>query len=111
MRKEDSARGSGVSIGIIGVGGDGRDGEGVFLFRDVPERTEDALFRHDRSLCGSISQGEADLCCRNVGSVAWSEIAGTRCSGRLSSDDGYFFSCERRRSTKYEERASRCVES
>lgn len=74
-------------------------------------RAEEALVRHDRASRGSVSQGEAILACRRVGSLACSEIAGARWSGRLSSDDGYFFSCERRRSTKYVEMASRCVES
>lgn len=45
-RKEDSERGSAVSIGIIGVGRGGHGAEGVFLFCDAPERAEDALFCH-----------------------------------------------------------------
>lgn len=95
----------------MGVGWGGREAERMSLLRDALERMEDVLFRHDCLSRGSNSHGEADLGSGGVGSVAGSEIAGARWSGRRSNDDGYFFNSERRRSTKYVERASRCFES
>lgn len=84
-RKEDSARGSGVSIGIIGVGRDWDD-PNFSGFSFVPLGcVEEILVRDGCSSRRSISQGEAIFDCSRVGSVA---IAGVRWSGRLSNDDG-----------------------
>lgn len=72
-RKVDSARGSGVRIGMIGVGRGRDDPEDVFSFRRAPEK---ALIPRAWWSCGPISRGEAILDSCGTGSLAWSEIIG-----------------------------------